>query len=47
MLVQILNMGNIIQVDDSPQLNSLLELVRRSIVRGQHDILPYYACRLG
>ena len=46
MLVQILDMRNIVKVYNSSQLNCLLELICRSIVRGQHDILPYYASRL-
>ena len=47
MLCQIFNMGNIIQINNSSQLNGLLELICRSIIRGQHNILPSNASGLG
>ena len=40
-LLQKLNMCNIVQIDNCPQLICQLKFFRRRIIRGKHDLLPF------
>ena len=42
-LFQKINMGDIIQVDDRPQLLCIGKLFRRRIIRGKHDVLARHS----
>ena len=41
------DMGNIVQIDDCPQLVRKLKVLRRCIVGGEHDMLPANVKRIG